>query len=174
MYLREGEENVKVMKKVASNFEGYCCAVMIGVMCVVVFLQVIFRFVLKASLPWSEELSRYLQVYITFFGTAYGIKLGAHLGIEAFVQVLPKAMQKVIAILVNICCLGVCALITKFGMDIVFSQMASNQVSPVMRIPMWCIYGAIPLGMTFCIIRYFIEIIHAVKTFHEEKTEVVQ
>ena len=53
---------MKVVKKIADNFEGYCCAVMLAVMSVVVFLQVIFRFVIKASLPWSEELSRYLLV----------------------------------------------------------------------------------------------------------------
>ena len=93
---------MKVVKKIADNFEGYCCAVMLAVMSVVVFLQVIFRFVIKASLPWSEELSRYLLVYITYFGCAYGIKTGAHLGVEAFVLILPKTVQKAINVLVQI------------------------------------------------------------------------
>ena len=145
---------------------------MIALMSVVVFLQVIFRFVLKMSLPWSEELSRYLQVYITFFGTAYGVKTGAHLGIEAFTQLLPKKAKKAVYILVQVVSMGVCALIAKYGFAIVLQQMASNQVSPVMRIPMWCIYGAIPVGMLFCIVRYILEIIHAVKTFNVEETEV--
>ncbi|WP_286954445.1 TRAP transporter small permease subunit, partial [Aminobacterium sp. UBA5277] len=35
-------------------------------MVIVVFLQVIFRFVLHSSLPWSEELSRYILVWISF------------------------------------------------------------------------------------------------------------
>ena len=157
---------MKTVKKIASNFEGYCCAVMIGLMCVVVFLQVVFRFILKASLPWSEELSRYLQVYITFFGTAYGIKTGAHLGIEAFTLLLPKTGRKVLGILTQVVGMGVCALIMKFGADIVLAQMASGQVSPAMRI-------AIPIGMAFCILRYIVEICRAVKTFREEKEEVL-
>ena len=99
---------MKVVKKIADNFEGYCCAVMLAVMSVVVFLQVIFRFVIKASLPWSEELSRYLLVYITYFGCAYGIKTGAHLGVEAFVLILPKTVQKAINVLVQIGGLVVC------------------------------------------------------------------
>ena len=105
---------MKVVKKIADNFEGYCCAVMLAVMSVVVFLQVIFRFVIKASLPWSEELSRYLLVYITYFGCAYGIKTGAHLGVEAFVLILPKTVQKAINVLVQIGGLVVCVLILKF------------------------------------------------------------
>ena len=154
---------MKVVKKIADNFEGYCCAVMLAVMSVVVFLQVIFRFVIKASLPWSEELSRYLLVYITYFGCAYGIKTGAHLGVEAFVLILPKTVQKAINVLVQIGGLVVCVLILKFGADIVFSQMQSGQLSPAMRLPMWTIYSAIPIGMAFCVIRYAVEIVKAVQ-----------
>ena len=144
---------MKVLKKLAMNFEAYLCAIAIAVMSVVVFVQVVFRFIVKSSLPWSEELSRYLQVYITFFGTAYGIQTGAHLGIEAFTHLLPKGGRKVLAILVQIVSMLVCTLILKLGVDIVMSQMASGQVSPAMRIPMWVIYGAIPMGMAFCVIR---------------------
>ena len=154
---------MKVVKKIADNFEGYCCAVMLAVMSVVVFLQVIFRFVIKASLPWSEELSRYLLVYITYFGCAYGIKTGAPLGVVAFVLILPKTVQKAINVLVQIGGLVVCVLILKFGADIVFSQMQSGQLSPAMRLPMWTIYSAIPIGMAFCVIRYAVEIVKAVQ-----------
>ena len=164
----------KFVKKFADNFEGYCCAAMLAVMTVVVFLQVVFRFVIKSSLPWSEELSRYLQVYITFFGTAYGIRTGAHLGIEAFTLLMPKKLRKVVAILAQVVSLCVCALILKFGADIVSKQMVSHQVSPAMRIPMWSVYIAIPIGMAFCILRYIVEIIHSVKTFNLEEKEAVQ
>ena len=117
---------MKVLKKLAMNFEAYLCAIAIAVMSVVVFVQVVFRFIVKSSLPWSEELSRYLQVYITFFGTAYGIQTGAHLGIEAFTHLLPKGGRKVLAILVQIVSMLVCTLILKLGVDIVMSQMASG------------------------------------------------
>ena len=166
---------MKVLKKLAMNFEAYLCAIAIAVMSVVVFVQVVFRFIVKSSLPWSEELSRYLQVYITFFGTAYGIQTGAHLGIEAFTHLLPKGGRKLLASLVQIVSMLVCTLILKLGVDIVMSQMASGQVSPAMRIPMWVIYGAIPMGMAFCVIRYIVEIYHSVKNFNKpEDREVLE
>lgn len=165
----EMEEPMKIAKNILSNFEGYCCAVMLAVMCVVVFLQVVFRFVIKASLPWSEELSRYLQVYITFWGTAYGIKTGAHLGIEAFTHLLPQKGRDALAIVVDIVSLAVCLLLMKLGYEIVLSQMASGQVSPSMRIPMYMIYGAIPTGMAFCVLRYAIEIVKGVKGLFGKK-----
>ena len=162
---------MKWIKKLADNFEGYCCAVMLAVMSVVVFMQVVFRFLIKSSLPWSEELSRYLLVYITYFGCAYGIKTGAHLGVEAFVLILPKTLQKLLNIVAQLGGLAVCLLIMKFGADIVMAQMQSGQLSPAMRLPMWTIYSAIPLGMAFCVIRYAIETVKAVRalTSPEEK-----
>ena len=72
-------------------------------------------------------------------------------------------------------CMLVCTLILKLGVDIVMSQMASGQVSPAMRIPMWVIYGAIPMGMAFCVIRYIVEIYHSVKNFNKpEDREVLE
>ena len=32
---------------------------------------------------------------------------------------------------------------------------------------MWVIYGAIPMGMAFCVIRYIVEIHHSVKNFNK-------
>lgn len=160
-------------KKIVRNFEGYLCGTMIAVMAIVVFLQVIFRFILKASLPWSEEVSRYLQVYITYFGTAYGIRTGAHLGIEAFTLLLPKPVRRVLAVFVQVISVFVCSLILKFGVDIVRTQMISRQVSPAMHIPMWMIYIAIPIGMGLCIIRYIIEIIREIKTLGFDSKEVM-
>ena len=49
--------------------------------------------------------------------------------------------------------------------------MASGQVSPAMRIPMWMIYGAIPAGMVFCVIRYVVEIYHSIKNFNKPESE---
>jgi len=157
---------MKIAKNIFNNFEGYCCAVLLAVMTVVVFLQVVFRFVIKASLPWSEELSRYLQVYITYFGCAYGIKTGAHLGVDAFTYLLPEKGRRVLNIIVMLGSMVVCALIMKFGWDIVMSQIQSGQLSSAMRIPMWTIYIAIPVGMALCVVRYIIEIIKAVRNLN--------
>ncbi len=162
---------MKLARKIFDNFEGYVCAIMLAVMSIVVFMQVVCRYVLKSSLPWSEELSRYLQVYITFFGTAYGIKTGAHLGIEAFVDFLPATARKYVGLFVHICCVGVCLIILKLGIDVVMTQVASGQLSPSMRIPMWQIYIAIPIGMAFSCLRYVQLIVQDVKMLRNKDEE---
>lgn len=164
------------LKKFLNNFEGYVCVVTLAVMSVVVFWQVVCRYVLKSSLPWSEEMSRYLLVWTSFIGGAYGVKLGAHIGVEAFILILPKKLQKVVNLLVMIACLILCVIICKFGFSIVASQMQKNQLSPAMRLPMAYMYLAIPVGMIFFIIRYVQNIIEAIINFNkvEEKKEAAE
>ena len=89
---------------------------------------------------------------------------------------LPKKAQKALAILVMIACTILCCFICKFGFQIVQTQLAKNQLSPAMRIPMGYMYAAIPVGMIFFIIRYVQDIIEAIRDFNkpEEKKEVAE
>jgi len=40
----------------------------VGIVVILGILQVLFRFVLKISVPWTEEMMRALFIYIVFFG----------------------------------------------------------------------------------------------------------
>jgi len=156
------------LKKFLNNFEGYICIGTLAVMSVVIFWQVVCRYVLKSSLPWSEELSRYLLVWTAFMGGAYGVRLGAHIGVEAFAMLLPKKAQKVLNIFVMIATAILCVLIFRYGVAIVQTQLEKNQLSPAMRIPMGYMYLAIPVGMVFFIVRYIQNIIEAVRDFNKK------
>ena len=86
---------------------------------------------------------------------------------------MPKKVQKVLAILVMIASIVLCAVICKYGFSIVQTQLAKKQLSPAMRIPMGYMYAAIPIGMILFIIRYIQDIIEAVKNFNKDDKEEV-
>ena len=46
--------------------------------CVVLFLQVIFRYVLELPLPWSEEAARYAMVWLGMFAAVITARKGLH------------------------------------------------------------------------------------------------
>ncbi|MGL4789760.1 MAG: TRAP transporter small permease [Anaerotignaceae bacterium] len=161
------------LKKFIDNFEGYCCILTLTAMSVIVFIQVIFRFVLKSSLPWSEEASRYLLVWTAFLGGAYGVRQGAHIGIEAFSMLLPKKAQQILNILIMVACIVICGIIFNYGFSIVQTQLSRGQLSPAMRIPMGYMYAAIPVGMVFFIIRYIQNIVLAVMSMIKPNKEEV-
>lgn len=53
--------------------------VMYWALCLIVFLQVVCRFILKVPSPWTEEIARYLLVEITFLGSAIAAREESHL-----------------------------------------------------------------------------------------------
>lgn len=159
---------MKQWKKFLNNFEGYLCVVMLIAMSIIVFMQVICRFILKSSLPWSEEASRYLLVWVSFLGGAYGVRQGAHLGVEAVIILLPKKLRGLVELLSMVLGIILCCVIFKFGVDIVITQMSRMQYSPSMRIPMGSMYLAIPVGMFLFVVRYVQNVIDKIKDLRRE------
>ena len=114
-------------------------------MIVVTLAQVVFRYVISAPLPWSEELARYCFVWIVFLGGAVGLSRGIHLGVDLFVNLLPERFQVGIEILSNV-------LIACFAASVVLASypvinMNMLQRSPALGVQMSWIYIAIPISM---------------------------
>jgi TRAP-type transport system small permease protein len=115
------------------------------VMIVVTLAQVVFRYVVAAPLPWSEELARYCFVWIVFLGGAVGLSRGIHLGVDLFVNTLPARLRRRIDALTS-------ALIAGFAVTVIYASlpvlnMNMFQRSPALGVQMSYIYFAIPLSM---------------------------
>ena len=70
-------------------------AFMLAVMVVLVFGNVVLRYVFNSGITVSEELSRWLFIWITFLGAVAAIKENAHLGTDMLVSRLPVKGKKV-------------------------------------------------------------------------------
>lgn len=145
---------MKAVTKIFNNIEEYLVVFLLTVMTAVVFWQVVARFVLKTPLPWSEELARYFLVWTTFLGASIGVKRGAHIGVEAFTLLLPKNARKIVQYLAVALSVIFLLVVFKESITIIQKQLATNQVSPAMRIPMWWAYAAIPVGTLLMSIRF--------------------
>ena len=64
-------------------------------MVVLVFGNVVLRYVFNTGITLSEELSRWLFVYLVFLGAIVAMREHAHLGMDALVKRLPPAGKKV-------------------------------------------------------------------------------
>ncbi len=131
------------------------------VMICVTLAQVIFRYVIAAPLPWSEELARYCFVWIVFLGGAIGLSRGIHLGVDLFVNLLPAPMRRGLEALTS-------ALIGGFAATVIYASypvinMNMFQRSPALGLQMSWIYIAIPISMALIflicaerLVRYFL------------------
>lgn len=135
------------------RIEEYILLVIFPVMVITVFVATCVRYLTTFSIPWAEELARYCMVWIAYIGASLGLKRNAHIGVEVFVSLLPPPVRKVfshirtgVIILFNL-------LIAYYAFIIIQSQIATEQVSPALNIPIWFAYAAIPVGMLLMIVR---------------------
>ncbi len=136
------------------KIEKFVACVCVSVMAVLVFANVIARYVFNHSLAVSDEISTYLFVLMSFMGTAIAARRRAHLGLSIITDhVSPRAR-----LVINISMYGIsalfCLLIVIFGVQMVISQYQMGQETATMQWPEW-IYGSfVPVGAAFAAIAF--------------------
>lgn len=121
------------------------------VMCVFVFLQVFFRFVLNRPLLYPEEVSRAAYVWLSFIGMSLVTRTREHIRVDFFVQLLPIVPRRWVQLIVDLLVLAMMVALAWFGVRfVIFSRMS---ITPALEVPMNLYYVAFPLGCLLSIIR---------------------
>lgn len=149
--------------KAIDGFEKWALVILMVVMTLVVIYQITNRFLIKSSMPWSEEMARYLFAWLVFLGSSYAAKQKAHIGVTALVNMLPGKTQRIAEIVMYLICMGLSIVLVIFGAQIMIVQKSMNQLSPVMRIPMYWPYLSIPFGGVFIFTRFTQHFLNAIK-----------
>jgi TRAP-type transport system small permease protein len=125
-----------------------------SVMTIVVFLQVLFRYVLAQPLHWSEEIARYLFVWLSIVGAALGLQKRGHFGLDLFYRMLPEKGRKLMGWVIHLLIGTVVVVILTQGITLV--QKTSLQESPAMGISMGWAYAALPVGAALMAIHLLV------------------
>jgi TRAP-type C4-dicarboxylate transport system permease small subunit len=86
-------------------------AVALAAMVVLVFGNVVLRYVFDTGITVSEELSRWLFVWVTFLGSIIAMREHAHLGTDALVRRLPRRGRLACLVLAYGVMLATCGLL---------------------------------------------------------------
>ena len=99
-------------------------------------------------------------------------RMGNHVAIEMIVDLMPRALQKVMTILISVVVVAVLGYL--FDKTIGFIQifLRSGRATSMMKIPFWLIYGiAIPAYIDM-IVSYFYSIWKGVKSEAKEAASI--
>ena len=96
-------------KKSSILEEGLICLLLVS-MTLLVFVEVISRFVFNVGFMWMEEATLTCGAWFVLFGMSYGVKVGAHIGVDAFVKSLPPKARKITSIGAVFICLCYCSM----------------------------------------------------------------
>ena len=155
------------------RFENLFCGLMILAVTIVLFVNVVLRYVFNASTSWSEEFIRYGFIWITFIGGAICVRQGSHVNVDLLANYLNKTGQKVLFLITSVIALVFIVWLGKLGLDTTIFNFETGQKSPGLSIPIFYVYIAIPLGCLLMVIHYIELLINVLRgkdlRFHKDE-----
>ena len=156
------------------KIERFLITVIFTEVIIVGFAQVVCRFILRASLPWSEELLRFSFIWLTYIASSMGIMAGTHANVTVLTDRLSVKAQKVLQVFIDLLTAFFCAVVFYFSITIIQTQIATNQISAAMRIPMYIPYAGITVSFGFMLIQCVARILNTITDIsNTERTENV-
>ena len=143
----------KILKWLDDNIELYICVFLMSFMTLLVFVQVVMRYVFNNSLSWSEELARYTFIWLIYIGISYGCKLRKHIKIDAALYLFPKKVRPYVVLLGDILFVAFAVYITYTGFFYSMEQIQFDMRSAALKIPYQYIYMSTVVGFGLATIR---------------------
>lgn len=151
----------KLVQRITYALSAACMAIVI----LLIFVNVVCRYITHYSIPWCEEATRYMFVAVIFLTLNIMIAQGSALRVDIidnYVKGKGKILLSVIQTVLTVVTLGV---FTYSG--IMLMQAGKTSISPAMHIPMYLIYALMPLGYFLALI----EVIHQEVVFVRDQRE---
>ena len=162
------------MKYIMDHAEEFFMIPLIFAMSLIIFVQVVMRYVFHNSLTWSEEMARYLFVWLVYFSVSYTARREKHIRIDAAINLYPKKLRPYIEIISEIIVLAFSVFIAVTGVTVFQKITWSGQMSPAIGLPMQVVYAAPMIGMALTAIRQVQCIARKVKGLKNNGQEVAE
>ena len=130
---------------------------LIAAMTILVFLQVIFRYLLDAPLDWSEEMASFAFVWMALLGASVGLKNDEHPRLDIFYQIFPDWVKKLSSLVINIAILFMLVVLFIFGLKLTIAMQM--QRTAALGYSISYVYAVLPLSAIIMFIHVFVKTI---------------
>lgn len=142
-----------MIEKILTKAEKAVLITAFSVITALVFVNVVSRYALHASLSFSTELVINLAVVMIMIGASLGIKYNVHPGFTVLRDNSTGLLHKVVVILISAAMMVFLAFLFWYGYEQAMSQFASGRVTPALGIPQGLFTMAIPVGAVLAALR---------------------
>lgn len=131
--------------------------VAMGLMVVIILIQVVFRYVFNAALPWPEEAARFLMLWMTGLIAPSAYRWGGFVSIDMLKDLLPARLGSILGLALLLVSLVVLVYGFMLGLKHVNSGWLFNSSSlklpldfigmGVVRVKLAWMYMSLPVGL---------------------------
>lgn len=94
-------------------------AAALGLLALLIFAQVVLRYLFAITPVWSEELGRYLLIWAVLAGSAVSVRGARHIRVEFLVELLPAGLRRAWYLLLDLVILALFLLLVATGIEAV-------------------------------------------------------
>ena len=120
------------------------CVLLFSSYCVLILVQVFYRYVLNDSLTWSEEAVRFEQFWVIMLATALCAQRRAHIRLEGFEAVVPARYRRGVEVFGDLVTIGCCLFLLWTGTQLMLESV--DTLSSASQVSMAWVYAAMPVG----------------------------
>ena len=143
----------KAKSTIIDRIEEILISVLLGVATLLVFAQVVARYVFNKGIIWAPELVEHLFLWTVMIGASYGFKHGVHLGVDVLMKKLPEVQRRIMALVAVLISLGFTGYMGYLSFFYVHDSYKMELITVDLEIPQWIPHLALPFGFTMISIR---------------------
>lgn len=145
---------LQLLNRYIDLFEKYTITLAFAVATLLLFANVVLRYVFDSGLTWALEIVQYLFAWVVLVGAAHGVKVGIHLGIDVLIVKLPPVLRKAATVLAVLCCIAFVAVVDYESLIYIIKIYEWGDRTQDLQIPQWIPYLAIPVGMSLMLYHF--------------------
>lgn len=145
---------LKTIEKTISTAEYFFLGVILIICSLVLFAEIVLRYLFLSPLFWSEELVRYSIIWMVFIGGSVVIKRGGHIAVDVLPIFLPPKAKKILQRFIPLISIYFCLLLFYYSWVHMLRIKSAGQITAAMEAPMWIMYLAVPMGALMMGIRW--------------------
>jgi TRAP-type C4-dicarboxylate transport system permease small subunit len=131
--------------------EDVFLALATALMAILLFANVLLRYVFRSPFAWLEEGVVAVFVWLVFIGVSAAFRSHQHLRIDVLVRYLSRGLAAAVGSLAVLLTFGLLLLLVKIGYD--YALFVSGNRTPVLGISAAWLYVGLPLGMAMSLVH---------------------
>lgn len=156
---------MKFLHFLDKQLEKYLMLWLYAFIVIVIFVEVLRRFLLDYSSLWGEEATRYAFIYLTWIGAAAAVKSNSHIRIDLLINKLSNRGVALLNILTGFCCIVFSIFAIYLSWNSVYVSFNYSSVTDGLRIVKAWFLFSVPFGFSLVFIRSLEMVIKSTKDF---------
>ncbi len=136
------------------KFEESVLSILLVAMTIIVFVEVVARFVFNHGISWAQELTLIINSWMVLLGASYCIREKAHIGVEFLVDKLDGLAARLTAILALSACLLYAGIYLYGAVVFVWEDYQIGIELDDLPVPTWIPASVLVIGFSLVAVRF--------------------